>query len=68
MPYKVNYYYGIRNDKLTKIRKNFDDIDEECIYTKTQLLSKDLKSHEEFLIDSLIGLDDTKSNFINDQW
>jgi hypothetical protein len=55
-PYKVNYYYGIRNDKLTKIRKNFDDIDGQCIYTKTQLLSKDLKSHEKLLIDSLTNI------------
>ena len=56
LPYKVNYYYGIRNDRLKKIRKNFDDIDEECIYTKTQLLSKDLKSHEKLLIDSLANI------------
>jgi hypothetical protein len=56
LPYKVNYYYGIRNDRLTKIRKNFEDIDGVCIYTKTQLLSKDLKSHEKLLIDSLTNI------------
>jgi len=60
-PYKVNYYYGIRNDKLTKIRKNFDDIDGQCIYTKTQLLSKDLKSHEKLLIDSLTNINQNYS-------
>ena len=53
LPSPVSYYYGIRNNKVIKIKKHIDQESESTQTRKIQDLSEELKLQKEFLIESL---------------
>ncbi len=53
MPSPVSYYYGIRNNKVIKIKKDTDQESEGTQTRKIQELSEELILQKDFLIESL---------------
>jgi len=53
LPSPVSYYYGIRNNKVIKIKKDTDQESEGTQTRKIQELSEELKLKKDFLFESL---------------
>jgi len=55
-PFTVSYYYGIRNNKIIKIKKDIDQESESTAERKIKDLSEELKLQKELLIESMAKL------------
>ena len=61
-PYAVNYYCGIRNNKVIKLSKDIYEDTESTKTLKLHTLSEEIRAQKEFLINSLEKI---RSEFIN---
>jgi hypothetical protein len=56
LPYPVNYYYGIRNNKVIKLNKDVYEDTESTKTLKLHTLSEEIRVKKEFLINSKVRI------------